>query len=280
MREGIRICLYVNRPHEEIAPAVARSLETYLTAVGPGLLAWFPDDNGDWWELDELTRKSTLRQLRNEREPGGHLFSWYDSPSSARGYEIEYCGKQSEDLKRNAVCALSFSLPTEYLEEKGPEHVHALMCELATPLPFCSGHAGLAFNCVGRPREISALRMRYPGLDNTDLMHVSWNIGTRIRGPAWMNFLGEPVLDELGGMTGLRSRLSTPEVSIQEMPGGRAVVTLGAWPEAGDTEQGHDLPLYRQWARLVEPWLYQEPGILYPLDGEETLRWERRFLDK
>jgi len=229
IRESLRICLYMDRPHEEIAPAIARSLETYLNAVGSGVLAWFPDGMGDWWELDDSAQSSLLRQLKDEHAPGGHLFSWYESPSSARGYEVEYCGKQSEDLERNAVCALSFWLPTEYLEEKGAEHVHALLCELAAPLPFCSGHAGLAFNHLSIPRELAFLRFRYPGMDDTDLMHVSWHIGTRIRGPAWMNFLGEPVLGEMGGPNGVRSRLSSKEVTVQDMPGRRAVVTLGYW---------------------------------------------------
>jgi hypothetical protein len=279
IREGIRICLYMNRPHEEIASDVAYSLETYLRAVEPGKLAWSPDDNGDWWELDASARNATLCQLRDEHDPGGHLFQWYDSPDSARGYEVEYCGKQLGHLDPNAVSALSFWLPTEYLEEKGPAHVRELLWELAAPLPFCSGHAGLAFNHLGIPKELSSLRFRHPGMDDTDLMHVSWNIGTRVRGPAWMNFLGAPVLDELGGLTGLRSRLSSQTLSVQEMPSGRAVVTLGSWPEAGDTEQGRNLPLYREWAHALEPWLYQEPRTRYPIDGEETSRWERRFLD-
>ncbi|WP_076606180.1 type VI immunity family protein [Cystobacter fuscus] len=280
IREGIRICLYMNHPHEEIASKVASSMETYLQAVGPGTPSWSPDYNGDWWELDDSARNKTLRELRDEHASGDLLFKWCDSPESARGYEVEYCGKLPDSLDRNAVSAVSFWLPTEYLEEKGPEHVRELMWELADPLPFCSGHAGLAFNHVGIPRELSFLRFRHPGLDDTELGHVSWNIGTRIRGPAWMNFLGAPVLDELGGVTGLRSRFSSQEVRIQEMPGNRAVVTLGSWPEAGDTEQGRDLPLYREWARALEPWLYQEPRTQYPIDGEETLRWERRFLDR
>ena len=94
-----------------------------------------------------------------------------------------------------------------------------------------------------------------------------------------MNFLGPPVLGELGGTAGLSSHLSSPDTNVQELPGGRAVVTLGPWPEAGDTEQGRELPHYRELARVLEPWLYHEPSLRDPVASEEKRRWERRFLD-
>ena len=78
----------------------------------------------------------------------------------------------------------------------------------------------------------------------------------------------------------LRSRLSSPGTTVQELEGERAVVTLGPWPEAGDTEQGHPLPAYRELARILEPWLYhEERGFDPDFPPEDLRRWERRFLD-
>jgi hypothetical protein len=105
-------------------------------------------------------------------------------------------------------------------------------------------------------------------------------IGTRLRGASWLTFLGQPVLGELGGVAGLRSRLNAPGTTVQELTGDRAVVTLGPWPEAGDTDQGQVLPAYRELARVLEPWLYHQStrgGVDF--SAEDTLRWERRFLD-
>jgi hypothetical protein len=76
----------------------------------------------------------------------------------------------------------------------------------------------------------------------------------------------------------LRSRLHSPGTTVQEWEGGRAVVRLGEWPEAGDTEQGHTLPAYRELARVLEPWLYEGHG-LSGFPPEDMRRWERRFLD-
>jgi hypothetical protein len=79
---------------------------------------------------------------------------------------------------------------------------------------------------------------------------------------------------------GLCSHLHSPETTVQSLERERAVVTLGPWPEAGDTEQGNTLPAYRELARVLEPWLYHEPPIRnYDFPPEDKLRWERRFLD-
>ncbi len=56
-------------------------------------------------------------------------------------------------------------------------------------------------------------------------------MGKQLRGPHWVNFIGQPVLRELGGVTGLRDRLKSPETTVQELPGDKAVITLGPWPE-------------------------------------------------
>jgi hypothetical protein len=89
-----------------------------------------------------------------------------------------------------------------------------------------------------------------------------------------MNFLGQPVLGALGGAAGLRTRLHSPDTTVQELGNEQAVVTLGQWPEAGDLEQGHTLPAYRELAHVLEPWLYLDRH-----SDEDLRRWERRFLD-
>jgi hypothetical protein len=111
-----------------------------------------------------------------------------------------------------------------------------------------------------------------------DISARQWKLGTRLWGVQWLTFLGQPVLGELGGAAGLRARLHEPGTTVQEMEGERAVVTLGKWPEAGDTEQGQVLPAYRELARVLEPWLYQEERVLH-FRPEQERRWVRRFLD-
>ncbi|QRK04938.1 DUF3396 domain-containing protein [Archangium violaceum] len=284
IREGLSLCFYTKRPHVEIAQAVMQSLDVFLNIVGRQTLLQYLDEEGEWRNLDaagwELTRHELLEQQRTHVALSG----W----EGDQRYRFEYWGKNPDaPLKPGnpgEVCALGFWLPTEYLEEHGPGRLRELALELATSLPFCSGHAGLSFHgdihLVGVERKLRRYGIRYPGMDIPELMHLSLRLGSRLRGPAWLTFLGQPVLGELGGAAALRARLSSPGTTVQELDGERAVVTLGPWPEAGDTEQGQMLPAYRELARVLEPWLYREEPPRPSIEiSEDTRRWERRFLD-
>lgn len=285
IREGLSLCFYIRRPHQEIARAVLDSLDTYLHAIGPGALGGYLDNDGQQQDLDDAAWKCLRREFLEETWPGLRLV---EETCETQRYKFDYLGKPLGDPRLqddpDASCALSFWLPTEYLEEHGPGHVRELALKLAAPLPLYFGQVGLAFNgqldLIGITREIRARCFRYPGLDIPRPSWFSWKLGFRVRGPSWLTFLGQPILGELGGAQSLRSRLSSPGTTVQELEGERAVITLGPWPEAGDTEQGHTLPAYRELARVLEPWLYYEQsnwGLDFP--PEDLRRWERRFLD-
>jgi hypothetical protein len=200
---------------------------------------------------------------------GGHAVgvTLRDAAQFEHRYGFIYEGKQLDEPfwadDPGAGCAVSFLLPTEYLEEHGPGKVRELALELATPLPFGFGHAGLSFNgevdLVTMSEELRAQCLRYPGIDVPNLGWLSWKLGTRVRGA---------------------SCLSAPETTVQEMEEERVVVTLGRWPEAGDIEQGQVLPAWRELARVLEPWMYREEHLRLPESEARFLRrWERRFLD-
>jgi hypothetical protein len=253
--------------------------------VGPDVLDRYSDDEGYFHEMDS----AGWDQFRREMLAGKQLiFHLKDAARNEKGYQFRYYGKVLDEaalsIDPDAVSAVSFWLPTEYLEEHGPRRVRELALELAGPLPFCSGYGGLNFSCelglLDVNRAVREVCFRYPGMDIPSVDRVSLHIGTRVRGVAWLTFLGQPVLGELGGVEGLRSRLHSPETTVQSLEGERAVVTLGPWPEAGDTEQGNTLPAYRELARVLEPWLYHEPPVQDDdFTSEDMLRWERRFLD-
>jgi len=285
LRDGLNLCFYVRHPHREIARAVAHSLDIYVKAIGPGALCRFFDADGYSQPLDEFEWSRIRRELLEESWAS---FDLWDTSGSEALYRAEYSGAPLGapllEERPHASCALSFWLPTEYLEEHGPERLRELALELAAPLPLCFGQVGFSFNgwadILGVLRLIRELCFRYPGMDIPEFSWLSWKLGERVRGPSWMTFLGQPVLGELGGADGLRSRLSSPGTTVQALEGERAVVTLGSAPDAGDLEQGNVLPAYRELARVLEPWLYRGPDH-HSLDftAEDMRRWERRFLD-
>jgi hypothetical protein len=262
-----------------------RSLDAYLRAVGPEAIGRYVDAEGEPRELDG----AGWALIRREMAEDSVVTIWLrDALACQYRYGFKYRGYSLDDLfpheREGAVCAVSFWLPTEFLEEHGPGRVRELALELAAPLPFCSGHAGLSFNGETEPLSMSgeahALCFRYPGFDIPHVDWMSWMLGTRVCGSYWLTFLGQPVLGKLGGAVGLRSRLSSPDTTVQEMDDERAVVTLGKWPESGDTEHGQVLPAYRELARVLEPWTYYEEHITRPeFMARDRRRWERRFLD-
>lgn len=282
LSEGVSLCFYLRPSHDEVKEAVWRSLETYLRAVGPQALDSYTDYEGEWQVLDEAGWAFIRSDLLGDRGAKAHL------ANSEQDYGFEYYGRLNHHPtfgpQPEAVRAVEFRLPTEYLEEHGPGRVRELAMELAAMLPFASGHVGLAFHApldvAGVDAEIKKWCFRYPGLDIIELDSLAFHLGTKVRAPSWLTFLGPPVLGELGGASGLRARLHSEGTTVQEMEGERAVVTLGPWPEAGDTEQGQTLPAYRELARVLEPWLYfhkDPPGVIAPPNWQD--RWERRFLD-
>jgi hypothetical protein len=233
--------------------------------------------NAEGWDL-------IRRKLRERKYPAVILED--KEPTGAR-YAFHYKGSDEQFIARankpDAMCEASFWLPTEYLEEHGPGRVRELAVELATLLPMRSGFCGLSFNgeldLMGMARKLLLYWKRYPGIDIPDSGGHSEDMGKRLRGPHWMNFIGQPVLGELGGAAGLRERLKSPETTVQELPGDKVAITLGPWPEAGDMEKGEGLPAYRELARVMEPWLYHRQLPMLGQSKEETHRWERRFLD-
>jgi hypothetical protein len=301
----LRLVFYLPHDHHALAPVVSRALDTYLHAVGAGpetLGKWCDTEGeGDWFPLTG----SGWEVVRSWLRPGEHRFvedwdaetflhrnkkgfetcvSLAGATPDTHGYAFNYLARLPWRTPRETVSTVSFSLPTKFLDEQGPEGVKSLALELAAGLPFTSGHAGLAFHPPNSSRQVMrTLReylFRYPGLD-LPTPGITDTLGTRVDGVHWLNFLGPSVLGEVGGASGLRARLHSPETTVRELENERVLVTLGKQPEAGDLAHGHDLPAYRELARVLEPWLAEAPNHS-PWSGyseEATRRWWRRFLD-
>jgi hypothetical protein len=284
-RVGLSLCFYTCRPHEEIAPSVMRALEIYLEAVGPKALIHYVDYEGEQQPLDAAGWEWVRREMSGPQTGAARL----RDDDTQQCYRFQYQGLDLEPelrvLRRAPVNFVVFWLPTEYLEAHGPARVRELAVTLASQLSFDSGHAGLSFNSdrvFGETNKaIKGYCFRYPGIDIPQVGGVDMLLGTRIDGVHWLNFLGPVALKRLGGAQALRARLSSPGTTVQELGADRALVTLGEWPDAGDLQEGRDLPAYRELARVLEPCLFEHTGEYWPgvFSHEERLRWGRRFLD-
>jgi hypothetical protein len=292
-RDGIVICFFMHRSHGEVARAVWQALQTYRHAIPPQALSWYPDANGDWQPLDEKGWRFVREDVLDRRWPRPCSAELAEHCDDVGGYNFEYTGRWLDDTRfmfdEDPTCAVTFTLPTEYMVEHGPTHVRALALELARELPFSFGYASFALiapdgQWLAAPSTVGTLRDRYPGLDIYKLRETSKNIGTNARGAYWLTFLGLPLLGRLGGLEVLRRRLPFPEVSLQTLPpleGERVLVTLGEWPEAIDTEQQErPSPQLLALGHLLEPYLHEERSNWFYFlnnDRQDMRRWIRRF---
>jgi hypothetical protein len=54
IRDGLTLCFYMRRPHEEVVGPVMQALEQYQCAVGSHALSWYFDhDEEGFRELDD-----------------------------------------------------------------------------------------------------------------------------------------------------------------------------------------------------------------------------------
>jgi hypothetical protein len=283
--DALLMCFYMPHPNERIAPAVIRAVELFRERIRPYQLAWNNTGNGQAEPLDdaswERTRKKTL-----EAGPGRSGSLGLDGKlHGVDDLHVDYRGLSPVPLpwpeRKDDVCVLYMRLPTEFLEERGPERVRALALELAGELPFSSGYVDFVLCASWAGDSVEALKLirpRYRGVPLA-LSGATMHMNTWVDGVHWMNFLGQPVLGKLGGVSGLRERMMLPGGSIQEMTGDRVLITLGERPAVGDVEAGQTLPLHRALAQILEPYLYQRKPLFGNPVPEELLRWDRRFLD-
>ncbi|ATB29842.1 type VI immunity family protein [Melittangium boletus] len=295
--------LHLPFDHHDLARRVGHALDVYLDAVGSGqdvfseyFLGVEPDTlcPEGWPRVRGMLAPPLGARFLDDVEDEAEVHSYIEDQFERRvelsggalglsGYGFFYWARLPwRRPVEGEMSLVSFSWPTEYLEEHGPERMRELIERLAEPLPYESGHAGLAFHSPNlwgpSMKDIHEEAMRYPGLDVT---HGQRELGTRVDGVHWLNFLGPEVLRQVGGVEALRGQLRAPSTRVEALAGGRAVVALGEKPEAGDLAQGETLPAYRELARVLERWLYPCPPLLAWRDcpAGTAQRWWRRFLD-
>ncbi|MDC0710562.1 DUF3396 domain-containing protein [Stigmatella sp. ncwal1] len=285
LRDGLIFCFFMRRSHGEIAAGVWRALQAYRRAIPSDALAWYVKPDGEWDPLEEEGWEFVREEILETPWPTGSEVRLQESPVEVCAYSMEYSGKWLDAPAwkgdGEAVSAVAFTLPTEYLQTHGPGQVRALALEMAAELPLSFGYVSLSFISPGGLRNparkaLQELCSRYPGLDVYNLRPTARSIGTRARGAYWHTFLGQPLLGQLGGMESLRERLSS-SISLETLDGERLCLCLGEWPLLGDEQPDDETEPYRALARVLEPHLYEErhPWLI---DEVFERRWLRRFL--
>jgi hypothetical protein len=312
-REVFRIVFYLPHDHPDIASGVSQALARYIQAVGEGPksihdVSVSHDEGGlltpERWDLVRHLLQDTRRwsypedyepweqrEIEKRRFERGLLFT--GGFGIRNGYEFEYRARipWRPAAENSSASVLIATLPLDYIEEHGPGRMSQLVLDMASPLSFSTGHAGLALRLYGAlPSTAAAFRtelLRYPGIDLREAWGFPERVGSHVDGVHWLNFLGPPVLSRIEGSTDLRSRLNANGVAVVRFDAERAMIALGEHPETGSFMMEKSFSAYHQFARLLEPLLEPLPsgrhGAPRPtslfLTENEVYRWWRRFLD-
>jgi len=285
VRDGLLLCFYLHESHRRLGPTVGALLRAYQRFVGPDTLTAFFNEEGDPARLTGRGWTRIFAELSDSSEGHSYNLSLNDSLTEVGAFSFEYFGADLDLLSfkwPGAASYVSLCFPTEFLPEVGAARFEAFALDLAGSLPFTSGYGSLAFNySKGRDeydafRHISNYCFGLPGMDVHHARSTCFDIDAKVRGAYWLNFLGGPVLHQLGGLVSLRRRLASPSINVSPLAGDRAMITLGAQPNAGDPESGDDLSPYRLLAETLKDNLHV--GYLPAFAPEDAARWSRRFL--
>lgn len=165
-----------------------------------------------------------------------------------------------------------------------------LVDDAMAEFPIRWGTAGLAFYWEGNDTTVEKHAdawlgrhlTKHPGLAPGDLMSWGLRVEMGISNIGWLTFVGDALIDQLGGRHALAERLDGTGIGLRSYGKGVAL-QAGEVPELGNVNRKNTLPVYQAVGRVLEPVFAPDdflekiriPGIK---DPDARLAWLRRFL--
>lgn len=286
LQDGWVGVFYLPSPCAEHQAIAADCISDYLGFANSKDLCLEIDEEGDVVELNSIEIDSRLGALRtpSNASVGFHLL---DNASGVSGFHVRYIGLHpGEPMVEgfpNAVSLLMFTYPTQVVETTGLEAIVELHDSVASRLPLSSGYTSPAFlfaDGAGEPASFEAIRAmshRYRCLDIPYISIDFFEVGHKLKGAYWLNYLGAETIAALGGTEAIEMTLQGTRVIYRSLPGGVMAIQVNAPPSAGDSNRQDDLSAYIAIAKLIEPLQYI-PEISFPnFELEDTVEWFQRF---
>jgi hypothetical protein len=161
-----------------------------------------------------------------------------------------------------------------------PAPFRDLVLEIASALPFRSGHAGLgfAYNDADpeekRDEQLAAWNKRFHGVDAGSPDCSAPFASRHIRGVNWLTILDEEFVNTIGGRKALDAL--GPGIAIHALPRGVAI-QAGSGPRLGDVNELEDMTPYVKVNELLKPIRAEE---MYPptdMTQDDAREWLARF---
>jgi hypothetical protein len=231
----VRLAIFVRKRHRDLAPAAVEALHRLIDAFPPPALSLFAIPSGDWIDFDAKGLKAQVRKalIGRDKPINGNASVW-GAQANIPDFLVEYTGSAIDlPIYKNFAAALWFSIaPDQFVQHR--DRALELWRDLAEFLDASAGYVDIALE--GDKRRLQALAKRYRHVDISDVDTVSMELGGKMPGVFWLNYLGPKLVEGLGGRAEIGKVLS-PAASIQATAGGPLVIALGSGPSLGDVNR-------------------------------------------
>ena len=263
---------------------VERAFEMFLSGMGLGHVRLYVDFEGDTRQLPSDPKLILRNYISRPTERGDVTeLRLLDTDVSEPRFQAQYVqdptiSPEEQPYHRGVIW---FRVSQEVFATRR-EDVIAFARSLTEELPYAYGYASPALSYGESFSAALPFLRRYPGFDVVHPPTAAWDIGDGPMGPYWINFFGPRLAEKLGGIDALRSQFSG-DFDVSACAHDGVCVTIGKDPQVGDVNRGDVLPLYREFAVWLQPWLrtpkyvyFTDPGGNGDPDAQED--WQQRFL--
>jgi hypothetical protein len=284
VRETVRFVFFVRKRHLDAVPKVVEAIETLVDLFPPPALSDIAGPTGDWFMEDAQGLKAQVREkfLDKDAAINGSV-SLAGNQANIPDVAVEYVGRAIDrPIFKEAACALWFYVARPMFETYRKAALR-LSLDITRRLDCSAAYVDLALE--GDKRRKQMLAQRYLNIDISNVSNVARDIGNRMPGVFWRNFLGSELVTALGGPDAVASILSK-QANIETDESGGIFVTMGAEPTRGDINRRENLTDRIALANFADSkqLLHTPRKVTYfePTDSlsdsEAQERWHQRFL--
>ncbi|WP_244108363.1 type VI immunity family protein [Burkholderia anthina] len=233
----VRAALFFPDAYQEsVQGEIAKCFAEYAAYAGPRL-RWLTQDGRKPVQLKDGLVDPQVFRARGDAGVTAYLSSG-EKAEDAGLWEFRVFGifDYEEAMPEGGASSLTFSVPVPFLVAH-PQAFQRLFVDFAKRLNVYNGYAGFAVNLSLPEAEANTpteywLARRYIALDVGNPLLNATHLRTKLKTVSWLTCLNQAMLEQVGGISALRSELPPDWFAFYDVNGG-VVIQAGPEPEAG-----------------------------------------------
>lgn len=287
VRESLVVAFFYHCSYHRISHGIEQIFSRWIEMTPPAARQWalVGPHAEEYKPLSaRLLSRAQAELTRAAGKGGGIRMLCVGGPEEINA-DYHFAFQGFDNPLENEACVIEFRFPVDLIDCDEFSNCVNFALWVASVLPYDSGYISraLVWGVDSQQMEfadaVQKWIFRHPGLDIADNLSSSMRIGSRVRGPYWMTFVG-PTSSALIRDVEMDAILKENGIELQHIGDG-LVFRVGPKPLRGDTNKGENLPEIRALAQLLFPITLLGDTMLDNcfIEPTERARWERRFID-